>query len=192
MATTKIFLIRHAEPVSRQGDTALSRWGELQAAKTAERLREEKIILIYASPLARAKQTAQFLANVCGCQIVERPGLEELNWEIWLKEAGSWDFQTARERMEEVPIHEEQGAYLRLAQQKALKQINEIYKENIGRNIAIISHGNVIRSFLTGIMGANVMGFLSLDIALMGISLIEIDEKGHYKILYINDYKHLD
>jgi broad specificity phosphatase PhoE len=123
---------------------------------------------------------------------VETPGLEELNWEVWHKEGERWDFVTAQEHLEDLPLFDEQSAFLRIAQEKAQAQINNIYKENIGRTIAVISHGNVIRSFLTGIMGASVIGFLSLDIALTGISLIEINEKGRYKILFINNSDHLN
>ena len=191
MNTTKIYLIRHAEPTARDIDRPLSEIGQRQAAKVAENLRDSGISLIYASPLKRARETAEFVANVCKSEIVERPGLEELNWEVWHKEGEKWDFVTAQEHLEDLPLFEEQNAFLRIAQDRAQDQINAIYKENVGRTVAVISHGNVIRSFLTGIMGAHVIGFLSLDIALTGVSLIEMNDRGRYKILFINNSDHL-
>jgi broad specificity phosphatase PhoE len=69
--------------------------------------------------------------------------------------------------------------------------IAQIYKENKGKKVAIFSHGNFIKSLLTGILNADIIGFLSLEIFQSSISKIIIDKNGYIKIVYINDVTHL-
>ena len=66
-----------------------------------------------------------------------------------------------------------------------------IYKDNIGKKVAVFCHGNLIRSLLTGILNADIIGFLSLTVMQASISEIVIDKNGFIKINYINDVGHL-
>ncbi len=70
MSNFKIILVRHGESIANakgisQGnrnkwmDTSLTKKGKEQAKKLAERLKEEKIEVIYSSDLKRAKETAE-------------------------------------------------------------------------------------------------------------------------------------
>lgn len=66
----KIFVVRHGQDTDNLAgrlnghrDTDLTDLGRQQAATTAEKLVDEKIEVIYVSPLKRTKQTAQIIAQ---------------------------------------------------------------------------------------------------------------------------------
>src|SRR5512133_484073 len=63
---TLFYLIRHAETVWGPGDSPLSAHGQRQAAAAGVYLHDKAIQRIYASPLLRARQTAEIIAQVVG------------------------------------------------------------------------------------------------------------------------------
>ena len=83
----KIILVRHAQSIAnekgiRQGqkvDTSLSVLGKEQAIKIAERLKDEKIDIIYASDLKRAKETAEEINKYHKKKIIFDKRLREKN-----------------------------------------------------------------------------------------------------------------
>lgn len=83
----KLILIRHAESIAnaqgiKQGqkiDEPLSEIGKIQARKTAESLREEKIEVIISSDLKRALHTAEEISKVFGRKIIVDKRLREMD-----------------------------------------------------------------------------------------------------------------
>lgn len=82
----QVYLVRHGETewnVSRriqgQSDSALTAKGELQARQVAQRVKKLGITHIFTSDLGRTRQTAQIIAQACGCPVIEDPGLRELH-----------------------------------------------------------------------------------------------------------------
>ncbi len=68
----------------------LSETGRTQAAQIADALRGLPVIAIYASPLDRAMETATFLSNVTGIEIV--PDIRLHEWRHWQQWAGmTWE-----------------------------------------------------------------------------------------------------
>jgi broad specificity phosphatase PhoE len=68
-AATRVFMVRHGATVvsaedrfAGASDVALSDEGREQVRQLAERLSNEKIAAVYASPLGRTVETAQILA----------------------------------------------------------------------------------------------------------------------------------
>lgn len=189
---TRIYLVRHAQAVrdSQADEAVLSRLGKKQAALVGQRLVCEKIRILLASPLPRARQTAETISNFLKAPVLETPGLEELNWRVWHK-TGHWPFDKARTHVDEIERIEEQRATLSRYQKKALSLLDQIYKEYRNQTLVIVTHGNVIRSILTGILGAGVVGFLAIEISNTGLSLIEVGGRGHAKVVFVNDHCHL-
>lgn len=79
---TRVFLARHGEAdyetdlVTDDGGS-LSPAGRRQARELGERLRGERIVRVWCSPLSRAVQTAEIAAGVLGVDVVVREGLRE-------------------------------------------------------------------------------------------------------------------
>jgi broad specificity phosphatase PhoE len=81
-------LIRHAESVGNaerrlqgQGDFPLSARGFAQAERLARYLAEnDRPAALYASPLLRTQQTAEFIAQACACPIQSLPQVREYDF----------------------------------------------------------------------------------------------------------------
>ncbi len=78
------YFLRHGEThwnrehrTQGQIDATLSDLGRAQAARAAEALRDEPVARIVASPLSRARDTAQAVADVLGLAVATDPGLME-------------------------------------------------------------------------------------------------------------------
>lgn len=78
------YLVRHALKEKAIGDVAITDKGRMQAEATAHYFREMKLAAIVASPLLRAKQTAEIIASAlegCTVDVTEDHRLRErANW----------------------------------------------------------------------------------------------------------------
>jgi len=79
---TVIYLVQHAEKQRSHGDPGLTARGRAQAAATGHWLRHKGLTAVYASPLLRARQTAEIIAESTGLVVREDARLRErLNWD---------------------------------------------------------------------------------------------------------------
>ena len=99
MPVSKISLVRHGETAANTGgvwhgstDTPLSDRGREQAKRVGAHFASSPgpYSHIYASPLQRARHTADAIAGGLGLTIQERPGLKEFD-------LGSWEGKTYKE-----------------------------------------------------------------------------------------------
>lgn len=74
----RIIFVRHGEPDYEHD--CLTETGHLQAAAAAERLADEGISEIYASPYGRAQQTASYTAKKLGLPIITLEFMHEIGW----------------------------------------------------------------------------------------------------------------
>ncbi|MBP1960892.1 histidine phosphatase family protein [Paenibacillus aceris] len=79
--STNFYLVRHAKKVKGIEDVSISSVGMMQAQATARHCSKMPIQKIISSPLKRAKQTAQVIANETKITITEDIRLRErANW----------------------------------------------------------------------------------------------------------------
>lgn len=69
--STEFFLVRHAEKEKHVGDVSISPEGIKQARKTANHFSKMSIDKMISSPLNRAKQTAQIVAEAIHITVSE-------------------------------------------------------------------------------------------------------------------------
>lgn len=138
----KLYIVRHGESkgnikqgfISGQTDKeGLSEKGRIQIARTSWELRNLEIDALYASPVARAQETAQILGSYLGQEVHTLPWLTELHhgifegyywWEVIHKIPPSWrarreDFRTpypGGESMEALLQRVSQGLFTWLSQ----------------------------------------------------------------------------
>ncbi len=74
----RIVFVRHGEPNYEKD--CLTDLGRKQAELVAERLRRENISEIWASPLGRAMETAEYTGNALGLPIKKLDFMEEIYW----------------------------------------------------------------------------------------------------------------
>ena len=155
MGTTRIVLARHGETdwnrVGRwQGhaDPPLNDAGRAQAADLAEQLVGDGVTAVYSSDLRRASETAKVVADRLGLDVVEDPGLREID-------VGSWSGLTREEVRERYP----EGFALWLGGEighdgetreeltdRVVASVERIAEAHDGDTVLVVTHGGAIRA----------------------------------------------
>ena len=160
---TILYLIRHGETGGNfegrfQGitDNPLNESGIRQAQMLGEAFSLTKIDLLYTSPLIRARQTAEIIAQMHGLDklkpIVE-PGLTELDGGLL---EGRKFSDLAVEYPEVIEAMHTQPSQLCCPQGESMKQVSDrivetidrLVEHNRGKVIAAVSHGIIISSYI--------------------------------------------
>jgi broad specificity phosphatase PhoE len=155
---TRIYLVRHGENLAnitkefsyRKVDYPLTEKGRLQAEQTADYFRDKEIYAVYSSPLRRAKETADYIANAIGAPVVIREEFREVNVgilegqdptpEAWtLHDAIMEDWYAGRSEVT-FPGGEN---YLALCG-RMNTGLMEITQNHPGQNVVVVAHGGII------------------------------------------------
>ncbi|MFA5126587.1 MAG: histidine phosphatase family protein [Patescibacteria group bacterium] len=192
---TSIYLVRHCHPAyelqEQLGDLGmpLSNIGIEQRSYLNKKLFSLGIDKIYVSQFLRSKQTADPLARHLSLKPIVDKRLNEINWENWYKvKYFNMSEKTRIKRMAKYRLMDKE---LDKIQVQARRLIADLYNKNKNKKIALFCHGNLIRSIITSILNADVIGFLSMEIYQSSISKLVIDKGGYVKINYINNIGHL-
>lgn len=192
---TEVYLIRHCHP----DYTTEKKVGEYNMPLSKEGLRQRKFLTkkllsmkfdrIYSSGLLRAQETVADYIMKTKQTIVVDNRFDEIDWAKWYRIKY---FQTSeRTRVKKIRHYRELDKELDKMQTVARRALADIFRRNKGKKVAIFSHGNFIKALLTGVLNADVIGFLSLEIFQSSVSKLVIDRDGYVKIGYINDASHL-
>lgn len=190
-----IYLIRHGNPdYTQEKDLGehkipLSEFGLKQARLLAKRLKNLKIDKIYASEIMRAQETARVFAETNHKKVFIDKRLNEIDWLDWHRIP--YFNMSEKRRVKKLKHYFKLDKRLDSMQTRTRRLIADIYKENKGKSVALFCHGNIIKSALSGILNADVIGFLSLEIYQASISKLVIDNNGFVKIDSINSVSHL-
>lgn len=191
----ELILVRHALPVRRENvdgpaDPELSVEGVEQARHFADYMALEHIDRIYTSPMRRAVQTAQPLAERKSLSPIVVPGVaewdqhsneyipvEELkatNDPRWLEmSAGGW---TSEEIPEE--FHD-----------RVIDSLESIIRDNKGGRVVVTCHGGVINEYLSHVLELGRNQFFYPNYT--SIHRIAASSGGHRSILSVNETGHL-
>ena len=186
----EICLVRHGETdwnkvgkLQGHTDIALNENGMKQAEMCAQFLKGNGYELVFTSPLKRAKQTAQIIAQKSALQIIEMPLFIERNY-------GNAEGMVYEERITKFPKrnypNQESKEALIERVTKGLKQITEQHSEN---KIILVAHGAVINCILA-ILSNNEIGSGKTKLANACISEIEY-KNSTWLIKYFNEITHL-
>ena len=161
MKPTILYLIRHGETDANvagawQGatDSPLNPRGEAQARALARRLAKEghPITAIYTSPLQRARQTAEIIAQALGIpSVIPDPGLAEYHLGEWegLSYDELRDEKRLWERMAEDPDFAPPGGESpRQFAMRLLNSIQTIVARHPGEQVAVVGHGGAMATVL--------------------------------------------
>jgi len=192
---TVVYLVRHCHPDYKQekklGDKnmPLSSFGREQLVYLTERLVKLKVNSVYASELRRAQETAAPIAKIIKKAVIIDARLNEIDWWDWHRIPY---FHTSESgRIKKLKDYQILNKQLDKMQLRAKLLLDDIFLSNKGKTVALVTHGNFIKSLLTGILNADVLGFLSQDISQSSLSKIVIDKDGYVRISFINNVDHL-
>ncbi len=202
--TTTLVLVRHGQTEWNVGDRfrgradiPLDATGSAQAEVTARHIAAHWTPnAVYCSPLKRARQTAEKIAQLFRLHERPHPGLLDIDYGVW--EGYTADEIRAQHwgealhlwytRPHEAPIPG--GENLQTVQLRAMGALREILHRHAGATVVIVAHTVVNRLLLLGILGLGNEHFWHLGQDPCAINLIEFDGQD-YKLLKMNDTCHL-
>ena len=185
-----LLLIRHGENdfvkqarlPGRMSGILLNKRGRAQAAALAESLQNLPIRAIYASPLERAVETAEPLAQALGLAIQLRPGLQDTDVGEWqgiqlkkLRKLALW--KQVQQHPSEVRFPGGES-FLEL-QQRQVKEIDLIRLAHKPKEmIAVVFHCDPIKLVLAHYIGLPLDGFQKLVVAPGSVSVLMLGKTG--------------
>lgn len=172
--TATILLVRHAAHTQlgrvlsgRTGDVPLSAAGRAQADRLAQRLGSERIDAVQASPVRRARETAQAIAVVARVSAEPAEPLNEIDFGAWsgrdfaaLEEDSAWHDWNSRRGAAMPPG----GEPMLAVQQRVLAHLRSVAERASDAVVAMVSHADVIRAAVAGILGLPLDRILGFDI----------------------------
>ena len=153
---TRIIAIRHGETawnvdtrIQGQLDIALNAKGRWQAERLAAVLRSESIRAIYASDLARAWETAQYLGHTKGLPVIKETGLRERDFgefegKTFAEIEELLPEQSLRWRRRDPDFYPAGGESLVALRTRVLNATERLAAQHPGEQIALVSHGGVM------------------------------------------------
>ncbi|MFH2028103.1 MAG: histidine phosphatase family protein [Nanoarchaeota archaeon] len=200
----KLIIVRHGVTEwNKEGrlqgkkDIPLSKEGEEQADKLAKRLKDEKIDIIYSSPLKRAYKTAETINRYHKLEIKTEEGLKEISYGIFdgiSKEEREKDDNLKKiwaERKKDLLNNKFEGgesfADLLKRVERSLKKI----LDNDKKTILVVCHGQTKRALVKLLTNMSIEEIHMQRFKTTAVSIFEIDKK-EAKTILINCAKHLE
>jgi phosphoserine phosphatase len=154
---TTIYITRHGETlwntlkkIQGWSDSPLTDKGIKEAELLSKRLKDINLDIIYSSPSGRAFKTAEILKGSRKIDIIPRDNFREIHlgeWEGKDRDYLSNKYGEAFERFWSRPdLYEPfEGESFKDIQNRAIKEMNRIVKENQGKTILIVTHTVTIK-----------------------------------------------
>lgn len=201
--TTRVLLIRHgATTLSAEDrfagatDVDLSDEGRKQARALGERLSDEKITAVYASPMKRTRETAALVANARDLDVRVEEGLREINhgrWEGHTRKEVEAKYAEEYAAWEEDPFTfaPEGGENGLSVMARALPTIRSIVKRHPNEAVCVISHKATIRLVLSSLLGIDPRGYRDrLDQAPACLNVVDFKDSVRARLMVYNDTSH--
>ena len=203
MTITRLFLVRHGATSATEEDrfsgwsgAELSEEGQWQAARLGERLAQQDLAAIYASPQSRAVETARILGAHCRIEPVTREGLKEIGHGHWegMKRRDVEDGFAAEYAAWEAdpftfaPNGGESGVAV-LA--RALPVIRDIVTAHAGSQVLVVSHKATLRLILSSLLAFDPRGFRDrLDQSPACLNVVDFRDPARARLMLFNDTSH--
>lgn len=202
---TILLLIRHGENdvmrdrlSGRMPGVSLNGDGLRQAQELAVALKPVPLQAVYASPLARAVETAQPVADAHQLTVQVRPALIEVDYGQWqgrtykqLRRTNLWKKLVATPSQICFP----DGETFQGVQQRVVDELDELSREwqrpaesspSPEQVAAVVAHADIIRLALAHYLNMPLDDFFRLTVAPASISIVQNDGAGHVKVMTIN------
>lgn len=199
----RIFLVRHGQTdwnrqmrVQGREDIPLNDRGREQARRLARHLSQKNFSAIFASPLSRARETAEIIAANHNLTPEIASGLAEIDF-------GDWEGKI----YEEMDEHERAAVTQWLSNptlrsipggeslQQFKKRLESCYEEildnHAGGNMAIVTHAGAIKVLVAGILEAPLARIPRLRLMTASFSIILYDDWGNPYLELFNGTCHL-
>lgn len=194
--TATILLVRHAAHAQlgrvltgRGGDVPLTPGGRAQAEALGERLAAGRLDAVHTSPVRRARETARAIAAAGGLAETLVPELDEIDFGSWAGKsfaelAGdpAWQDWNTRRAQASPPG----GETMRCVQQRVLAHLRTAARRGAGAVIAMVSHADVIRAAVAGVLGLPLGRILGFDVDPASVTRIAAGDWGE-RVMSLNE-----
>lgn len=167
--------------------------GRAQAESLAQRLADQPIAAVYASPLERAVETAQIIAAPHRLEVQIREGVGEVRY-------GEWTGQSLKDLAKEDAWRTVQfypsgarfpgGEAIREMQARAVAELDAIVAAHPSEIVTVVSHADVIKSALAHYVGLHLDLFQRLVVSPASLSVLTFTPMGP-RLVSLNDAAHL-
>lgn len=190
-----VLLIRHAECdllgkklAGRMQGVNLNERGREQAARIALWIsrdllggRRDLLKAVVCSPLDRAEETARPIAEITGAELRVSQGLNEIEFGDWtgksfdeIRGLPGWeDFNQARS-CNRAP----RGEFMVEVQSRAVLEINALCSEFRDGAVALVSHGDVLRSLIAYYLGMPLDLIQRFELGPGSVSIMKMSARG--------------
>ena len=198
----RLFILRHGQTEANvtgivQGHKhgILTEHGEWQAARAAERLKDEQFDLIIVSDLRRAKQTAApIVLTHPEATVIYEPRIRERSHGVF--EGTPRGTFTKAAQQASIPLHSfkpQGGESILESRARARTFIDELIATSKGKNVLLVSHGGLITQMLFYLLGEEDTGehYRRLHPANTALSVFAINDNGKHEVQLLNCVEHL-
>ena len=200
--TTSIYLVRHGqtawnkEEIFRgRTDIPLDETGLRQAELAGEYFKGLEIHGIYASPLARAWETGQKIAQFHNLKVQPLDGIIDMSFGKWEghphQEIQKTDREIYRQWKEEPhKVRLPGGESLEDVRIRGMAALEEAIRLHSGKTLIFVSHRVVNKVLICGILGIDNSHFWQISQDPTAINLIQY-KNGRYVLSFMNETCHL-
>jgi broad specificity phosphatase PhoE len=198
----RVILVRHGETqwnlenrIVGHTEIGLNSTGRRQVGLLARVLGEEKVDAIYSSPLTRAIETANEIAQMHGLDVRTEGGLKEVDAgelngitidEVLQRYGGFWDEWVKGIDYLRMPG----GETMKELQDRAWSVVSMVVRDHPDGAVILVSHTLTILSILTKALGMPLADFRRLRLSLASINVL--DFRGQVtSLVSFNDTCHL-
>lgn len=187
---TTLYLIRHGHydhighADEERSTYSLSELGRGQIEALSERLKSHTIKKVYTSEITRAKESGQIIAERLHLPIESTPILNELGFFVSPQEIITFE----RDEAQYQQVVEDLSA----ATHRAVEFLQKVGRENMGETVAVVCHGNIIRSIVGQALKAEIDSIIRLQIDPASLSVLEYDGADLFRLIRLNDTCHLE
>jgi broad specificity phosphatase PhoE len=197
----RLIIVRHGETNENvreivQGQTygTLSEKGRKQAKLLAQRLKDEKLDIIFSSDLERARDTTVEIVKFHPGVPVEYTAL------IRERNLGSFEGRTiaelrAAQKEEGMPKYKwvppDGESYLHILE-RARKFLDRIMKEHRDKTVLVVSHGGFIRSLLSLVLDKPIREMSEAKVPNTCVNILELKSDHKFEVRVLSSVDHLD
>lgn len=195
MATT-VYLVRHAAHdrvdsvlCGRMPGVGLGEDGRWQAEALARHFSRKAVDAVWTSPVQRARETAEPIAVGLGLIAWDSDALCEIDFGAWtgrdfavLRDDPRWRRWNEARGSERPPG----GESMAEAQARAMGELERAREEHPDGRVVLVSHGDVIKAMVAGVLGLPLDAHGRFDIAPASVSALAVWEGGG-KVLRMNE-----
>ncbi len=200
---TTIILVRHGECRGNieglfrgRHDFPLNENGLRQAAEVASKLAGLSPVAVFTSPLLRAVQTAEAIAQASSAPLIVEEGLNNISLGRW---EGRQKKEVARDHPEEWRLWLENPELLQIEDgesmdsvlKRSLSALDRIVTDYSGKTVAAVTHRTVIKPMLAGCLGIRSPYFWRLHMDTAAYSVLLFDSVQGYSLYSLNQTGHL-